>query len=761
MNGPFERFPYTNFHDLNMDWVIKIAKDFLDQYTTIQDTIQQGLTDIDDKTQQSLTELEEKKTELEGLLDQWYETHSEYIADELEDAIREFDEHVQEVIGTLPEYAELALEFNNLHKAIMHTENRAGTLIPNYYIDYRTGAAVAYQDENFFITDFINITPGSKIAVYNYRPSIQEADYAGIAFYDVSGTYISGIQYEFPNNPILTTAPSGAVTMRASYFSNIDKPLEIYSSRYTNTDIALRCTVTPFNSAPAAPYDNANTIPIGTICTYIGMSNFPSNLPSYINTEENVVTIITENYKKSNKGGAVQTLVGVRSTFVRYADNESTYSDWRRLDMGGIAVYDASTLVAPWDDCDTIPKGTIVTYIGYAYMPDNAPAIHENVATVVTLNYSQSSLGGSIQLWFDTTNVWFRLAINEQSYMPWSPMGVSIYDESVFSLFPHVGLIGDSYCTGTLTLTSAVGTEYPVISWGKIIERQYGINVDIFASGGLNTRTWLSDANGLTKMNSADAQDLYILSLGINDTLLGTAYIGTTADIGTAADTFYGNYSAIIEAVQTKAPYAKIAISTICKNNIFLSNIDEFNTAIENLADHYDIAILNQNDDSYLNSEQYLKDQSYNHPIAAGYAHLAEAYNRMLRKAVDQYKDYFKDYGTHVTWTSEQDQIDTLAGKITNKTGTGTLSNIHTDVSVTSFNYAENNIMAQVYLQFTVSANIAAWTTIFELPFAPKMDYNAILINDQQIYIRSNKEVRTNGTLAAGTYYASFTVMKS
>ena len=39
-SGAFgENFPYTNFHELNMDWIIKIAKDFLDQYTHIQQII--------------------------------------------------------------------------------------------------------------------------------------------------------------------------------------------------------------------------------------------------------------------------------------------------------------------------------------------------------------------------------------------------------------------------------------------------------------------------------------------------------------------------------------------------------------------------------------------------------------------------------------------------------------------------------------------------------------------------------------------------
>ena len=108
----------------------------------------------------------------------------------------------------------------------------------------------------------------------------------------------------------------------------------------------------------------------------------------------------------------------------------------------------------------------------------------------------------------------------------------------------------------------------------------------------------------------------------------------------------------------------------------------------------------------------------------------------------------------------EADAINALSEQITNKAGTGTLSNIHTDVSINKFEYVENDIMAQVYIQFTVSAQIAGWVTIFELPFKPKEDLNIVLINSQQIFARTNKEVRTNKALNEGTYYASFIVLK-
>lgn len=100
-----EGFPYSNFHDLNMDWIIKIAKDFLDQYTHIQDIIEQGKTDIQDLTSSGLDQLQEKADALEELLQEWYNEHSEDIADELADALADlnswYNTHSQDIADDL------------------------------------------------------------------------------------------------------------------------------------------------------------------------------------------------------------------------------------------------------------------------------------------------------------------------------------------------------------------------------------------------------------------------------------------------------------------------------------------------------------------------------------------------------------------------------------------------------------------------------------------------------------------------------------
>lgn len=101
---PGEGFPYTNFHDMNLDWMIKIAKDFLDQYTHIQEVIAQGLEDLQDKTDTGLEALQDKYDTLSGLLQDWYDEHSQDIADQLADALEDLNDWYTEHQGYLDQY---------------------------------------------------------------------------------------------------------------------------------------------------------------------------------------------------------------------------------------------------------------------------------------------------------------------------------------------------------------------------------------------------------------------------------------------------------------------------------------------------------------------------------------------------------------------------------------------------------------------------------------------------------------------------------
>lgn len=136
-----QEFPYTDMHQLNLDWIIKIAKDFLDQYTHIQQLISDGeeslqnlttdgLQQLDTRTTEGLQQLESITTDglqqlqnkadaLEALLQQWYNTHSQDIANELAQALdsmhTDLDNYVAYIIQTIPDdYSELSAAVNTL-----------------------------------------------------------------------------------------------------------------------------------------------------------------------------------------------------------------------------------------------------------------------------------------------------------------------------------------------------------------------------------------------------------------------------------------------------------------------------------------------------------------------------------------------------------------------------------------------------------------------------------------------------------------------
>ena len=145
-----ENFPYTNFHDLNLDWIIKIAKDFLDQYTNIQDLITQGEADITSLTEESISGLQDKYDTLEGLLQSWYNEHSEDIAEQLASALQDISDQLtsaissfnesatakgEQVLESIPDdYTEITEQIDNVENLLVLSNSQSQYLLDfNYY----------------------------------------------------------------------------------------------------------------------------------------------------------------------------------------------------------------------------------------------------------------------------------------------------------------------------------------------------------------------------------------------------------------------------------------------------------------------------------------------------------------------------------------------------------------------------------------------------------------------------------------------------
>ena len=402
-------------------------------------------------------------------------------------------------------------------------------------------------------------------------------------------------------------------------------------------------------------YKDLNTFPINSEVLITDNIGNLKNIPSQLSGASYAAAISTESVG-NNYSGTVQKLFVVETNdlYERLAwGGDNTYRPWRLLADGDFYKPGKITGVktgSPYDDLNTFPVGQTITI---AESPDvirqikNLPPISNAVGglTVRTESANNSNIGG-IQIAIDTDNVMHH-RICWGAVGRWGAWRSDSVDENsnglilpTLSLFQKVGVVGDSYASGELAFDGKNIDHYE-ISWLQILARKYGFTGTNFSLGGMSTRTWLTNPKCMPLMQSSDAQDLYILALGINDEALGTSYIGSESDIDNGADTFYGNYGKIIKAIQAKAPQAKLVIATIADSS---DTATQFNQAITTIANHFSIPVIVQLDDPLFNSSLYKDNMVGGHPTGPVYASMAEAFERLIGQSMIDHLDYYKTF---------------------------------------------------------------------------------------------------------------------
>ena len=284
-----EGFPYSNFHDLNMDWIIKIAKDFLDQYSNIQqiitdgeeslqNLIEQGGQELQELTSESLTSLQNKADALETALQNWYDTHSQDIADELASALADLNdwytthEHFldtyvsnaistfnteaqaigDQVIASIPaDYTTLATEvadllewFNELNDLLFKDEATiTGILLTQGGCIKTVDGTINYfpGNLNWSYSDYIKIPAGARRIKSNAQSS---GSGYGIAFYDSTKTFISGYDHyvtfdiSIPENAVYYRFTDTVEDEPHPYITYYETPIDVVSNGFIKiTDI--------------------------------------------------------------------------------------------------------------------------------------------------------------------------------------------------------------------------------------------------------------------------------------------------------------------------------------------------------------------------------------------------------------------------------------------------------------------------------------------------------------------------------------------
>lgn len=220
-----------------------------------------------------------------------------------------------------------------------------------------------------------------------------------------------------------------------------------------------------------------------------------------------------------------------------------------------------------------------------------------------------------------------------------------------FAGFKKFGVIGDSLSVGHMN--TANGTAYPrniYYSWPQYLARYLSNTALNFGFSGATCKTWYTDAtHGYVELSEPNNLcQCYIVGIGVND----TESTGSISDIDWSdrtnnADTFYGNYAKILQAINEKAPNAIIFTLTIpypridnAKNNAIreISNNENLNNVVlVDLAQNYNSYFTNENVSNFINQSHY---------TASGYSNISKSMNTILNNVMRNNADKFIDIFT-------------------------------------------------------------------------------------------------------------------
>lgn len=424
-----------------------------------------------------------------------------------------------------------------------------------------------------------------------------------------------------------------------------------------------------------APYTDLDLYPANTIiCLAVETSSIihtPELKGEDFNSGFTVMTYgPTDTNHGTPKDGIAQILItrdGKLFWRIRWIGN---FTDWKsEYEANNKFFYSVDQLRPPYDDLNTFPANGSAVYAVDASRVKNAPE-NNNAFTIKTWGISENdSQSGTVQL-FNSRNggMYVRTSWGKgPAFTDWKQIKTGTPEENEFeyakpslAMFGKFGVVGDSYASGVLEDYSHLNKDVFAsmtpemtdnLSWPVMLSRKWGTSMLHLAKGGLSTRTWLTDDQGLKKLNESDPQDIYYLCLGINDYFgLGDSYLGIESDIDSGADSFYGNYGKIIKAIKTKAPLAKIIMFGIAITpGDSHDRQQRFSDAQQKIAEHFNIPFISENDDDLFSSDYYIKNMGSGHPSSYLYGAMAQAFERLIQRTVYRNRNYFYSYG----WNGE------------------------------------------------------------------------------------------------------------
>ena len=153
----FNMFPYSNFHELNLDWILNELKDFsgqLEEFRIRLDTIREGiLSDSKEYTDAAISEkygeFQQQYNQLVIQIDQ-FQTAINNTLQGFQEQFDDYKEYTTAEVLSAKAYTDAAIEQNNEHLLDEITKQSIGIKVLNPF----TGERIPIQDMIDYLSDF-------------------------------------------------------------------------------------------------------------------------------------------------------------------------------------------------------------------------------------------------------------------------------------------------------------------------------------------------------------------------------------------------------------------------------------------------------------------------------------------------------------------------------------------------------------------------------------------------------------------------------
>ena len=510
--GIFRQFPYTNFHEINMDEILNIVKTMSEEWETTK----------------------AEWASYKDFIDNYFENLD--VSAEVLNALRIFAED-----GTLNEIMDPVIAASVTEWLDEHVT--PSTPIVDNSLTIAGAAADAKTVGDFFLETLKVEDPGVIVDANDLDTGIIQIKTNDLTNWSNIPATSSGIV-------VVTTILGSSTAVQMAYnFANYNYPASWIRTKSSGTwgqwyaNITEDFFETVLKVEDPGLIVDANDLDTGIIQIKTNDLGSWSNIPA---TSSGIIIITAELDSSTIFQMAYNfAYAGYPTEWIR-TKSVGTWGNWYEIDNAFIIGEQITTVV----DADDFTAGSIYTTTGDTVKIAHVP--FTRVASIIKTYSLFNNPNRRLQTFESWGNNYYGIfAIRNNQGNGWSEW--SIVRDNTPNAHNGITVIGDSLACGYISAGDGTGNCYYNLSWPAFLANKYGAKYYISGASGQTTGNWLASSsygyNGA--FQRFPLTPMYIIAMGTND-----------ASNSVVEATFKTNYKAIISAIKARQPDAVI----ICLN---------------------------------------------------------------------------------------------------------------------------------------------------------------------------------------------------